>query len=180
MYVQDYDETLPYAFMDYLPNYGAWAKWYWVIQPYVKNLGILKCPSDKTPQSDTPYYIDGKWGRNILNSYGWNYPHMPYRPEYAAGTTLTTYEYPSETLVFAHSQCTDAWCRSYVYSAVEFPYPHPTYLTWAPTNGIADVHSGGTTIGFLDGHAKWMKMEAVISGDMARLRRLWGSDAGYR
>jgi prepilin-type N-terminal cleavage/methylation domain-containing protein/prepilin-type processing-associated H-X9-DG protein len=180
MYVQDNDEILPYAFMDYDPtgNYGCYAKWYWVIQPYMKSLQLLRCPSDKTPQLDWGLKrCDGTFADPVYNSYGWNYPHMPYRPVYAAGTGLATYEFPAETLVFAHSQCNGGWCRSYVYCPVDWA---PGVISWVPTNGITDAHNGGSMIGFLDGHAKWMSLDAVIRGDVAKLTRLWAHDVGYR
>jgi prepilin-type N-terminal cleavage/methylation domain-containing protein/prepilin-type processing-associated H-X9-DG protein len=42
MYVQDYDETFPTG----LQNAWYADSWYVVTQPYIKNLGILRCPDD--------------------------------------------------------------------------------------------------------------------------------------
>jgi prepilin-type N-terminal cleavage/methylation domain-containing protein/prepilin-type processing-associated H-X9-DG protein len=49
MYTQDYDETLPSAYYYNNDNdsSGGYTHWSGVVQPYVKNLGIFVCPSDK-------------------------------------------------------------------------------------------------------------------------------------
>lgn len=63
MYVQDYDETFPIG----LDNdwHDSWAIG---VQPYVKNEGILRCPSDGDKQLDT--WLQGWAG--IAMSYGAN------------------------------------------------------------------------------------------------------------
>jgi len=64
MYVQDYDETFPVAAWDtppigttdsdsHNPNFPAFWRWIWVVQPYVKNRQILVCPSDPKQGKDT-------------------------------------------------------------------------------------------------------------------------------
>jgi prepilin-type N-terminal cleavage/methylation domain-containing protein/prepilin-type processing-associated H-X9-DG protein len=49
MYVQDYDETFPAAYYYNNDNSSAngYTHWSGAIQPYIKNLGIFVCPSDK-------------------------------------------------------------------------------------------------------------------------------------
>src|SRR5689334_6425691 len=49
MYRQDYDETFPMAYYYLNDNNSAngYAQWSGFMQPYVKNWGIFKCPSDK-------------------------------------------------------------------------------------------------------------------------------------
>ncbi len=57
MYVQDYDETWPYMWMN-IPgvitgsNYITWADF---IQPYVKNYQLLQCPSKQYTQAQMAY-----------------------------------------------------------------------------------------------------------------------------
>src|SRR5690349_25055985 len=41
-YIQDYDDTLPMGGYNWL---GSGSRWYRDIYPYVKNAGILVCPS---------------------------------------------------------------------------------------------------------------------------------------
>ena len=35
--------------------------------------------------------------------------------------------------------------------------------------GVAD----GTSVGFLDGHSKWMRQETLLYGDMTATGKLW-------
>jgi len=45
MYVQDYDETFPIGTPD-----AWWPSWPTLVQPYVKNLGVFRCPDDTFTQ----------------------------------------------------------------------------------------------------------------------------------
>jgi prepilin-type N-terminal cleavage/methylation domain-containing protein/prepilin-type processing-associated H-X9-DG protein len=180
MYAQDYDEVVPAAFSEWsipvyespvgtMTNYPSY--WYVVIQPYVKNTAITKCPSDGD--------------RAAVSSYAYNYPHMSYRLLYPTSLfSLAAYEAPAETLVFAESQAgpgQGAWTLNYLYCPIH----------WAPgtlagrgdANGMAFRHQGGGNIGFLDGHAKFLRKEKVMFSDnnpnstsqsSQDLRRLWG------
>ena len=66
MYVQDYDETYPMAYMAYSAPQPDWTGnntatptyWYMILQPYVKNKQLFVCP--------TAGKIQGSGG------YGWN------------------------------------------------------------------------------------------------------------
>src|SRR5438874_1845724 len=53
MYTQDYDETYPKAYHE-LPD-GSNLPWYYLIQPYAKNVAIFRCPSDRNPMSASSY-----------------------------------------------------------------------------------------------------------------------------
>src|SRR5262249_32474223 len=77
MYIQDYDETLPLACVVtdlgiYQDNYFT-AAWQNVIQPYLKNQQIFRCPSDSTPLMDParPTYR-GTNGEYSVTSYLYN------------------------------------------------------------------------------------------------------------
>lgn len=63
-YVQDYDGRYPSWFMNYQVN-GVDMTWDYVIQPYVKNWGIIKCPSDSHSQHVTLNGI----GSDMYRSY---------------------------------------------------------------------------------------------------------------
>jgi prepilin-type N-terminal cleavage/methylation domain-containing protein/prepilin-type processing-associated H-X9-DG protein len=49
MYVQDFDEAFPFA----CPDDWWMATWSVNVQPYIKNIQILKCPSDSTNRQTT-------------------------------------------------------------------------------------------------------------------------------
>jgi prepilin-type N-terminal cleavage/methylation domain-containing protein/prepilin-type processing-associated H-X9-DG protein len=180
MYAQDYDEKIPAAFSEWSADYTDYkgtlnknypSYWYVVIQPYVKNTKVVKCPSDGDA--------------SVPTSYAYNYPHMSYRLSYPNTVfTLAQIEVPSETLCFAESQAgpkQDAWTLNYIYCPID----------WAPgtlagrgdANGMAFRHQGGGNIGFLDGHAKFVRKETVMFSDFNpkstssaadAMKRLWG------
>src|SRR5512132_4141922 len=45
-YTQDYDETLPMNYNDATTT--VWRHWWDAIDPYLKNTGVLRCPSQPT------------------------------------------------------------------------------------------------------------------------------------
>jgi len=45
-YAQDYDETFVAQAEAVAPNWGWQETWMFTTQPYMKNYGIVRCPSD--------------------------------------------------------------------------------------------------------------------------------------
>jgi prepilin-type N-terminal cleavage/methylation domain-containing protein/prepilin-type processing-associated H-X9-DG protein len=180
MYTQDYDEVVLAARNEWtvpvfkspvgeFTDYPAY--WYVVIQPYIKNTTILKCPSD----TDSATAV----------SSGSNYPHTSYRLAYPDSLyRLSQYDAPADTFVFGDSQRgsqQEDWTLRYLYCPIN----------WAPgtlkgrgdANGAAFCHRGGGVFAFLDGHAKWIQREKVMFSDIdpgsttsesMALRRFWG------
>ena len=146
-YTQDYDERFPFAYMERISTSYAYVYWYVNLQPYVKSTNLQQCPSDK-------YSTIG---------YGWNYPHMPYRSIYShAISGLGDIKYPAQSM----------WmCDSNVYTYIYCPTHYgPTFRDGACR--VADRHNGGANVGFLDGHAKWMKQSLILdTGPQGQL--LW-------
>ena len=70
MYAQDYDETLPIGYDQYIVGNNNMAGW-WIgkIQPYVKNLGIFDCPSSSLMDTSLPV-IDYRYTEYGVNSCG--------------------------------------------------------------------------------------------------------------
>ncbi len=147
-YTQDYDETLPFGQMDTSPVTYAVpgiVDGTSVLSPYIKNKQIGYCPSYQTARG-----------------YGWGHTHQPYRSGASTPMSLAQVNYPAEAMLFADSNN-----YNWVYC------PHVTGHTnqeLAP-----DRHNGGANCGFIDGHVKWLKMEAMI-GDVVNntsIGRLW-------
>jgi prepilin-type N-terminal cleavage/methylation domain-containing protein/prepilin-type processing-associated H-X9-DG protein len=103
MYVQDYDETYPMAYMGYSAVNQDWygdtsthgAYWYTIFQPYVKNKQLLICPT----AGDLKTHSGG---------YGWNICGTKYTGAsdgsgngfgYNASTASTQRETPTNTFV---------------------------------------------------------------------------------
>src|SRR5262249_15648049 len=76
MYVQDFDEILPQTY--YYVNANGIGRFHWTVmlQPYIKNMGIFKCPADSlpTPLGTSAGFPDAQ---PPLVSYLPNYAVMP-------------------------------------------------------------------------------------------------------
>jgi len=150
MYVQDYDETLPYGASININAHGCvWEG----IQPYIKNMQINVCPSDALANClSLQAGVGGYWGTEWATwrlSYGYNYAN--------GGYSLGSLQYPAETGCLAEMK--------------ERPYFYQQGTT-LPNGGIGigytsaparldNRHNEGMNIGFYDGHAKWVKADNV-------------------
>jgi prepilin-type N-terminal cleavage/methylation domain-containing protein/prepilin-type processing-associated H-X9-DG protein len=191
MYSQDYDETLASSiFWD--PAYPAnlpTLRWYHVIQPYLKNQQVLTCPSD--PDLSSKPDKSGPFELNERVSFGWNYPHMPYRypgPQETWtptqwGFSMAAYSRPASQMMFMDSDLQDEipaprlMYYQYVYCPFDWwqnPPAGPKPLVQASIYGnVTDRHNGGGNVGYMDGHAKWMRRESIYART-PQAAELWG------
>lgn len=67
MYVQDYDETFPAAYYYNNDNNSTngYTHWSGLTQPYIKNLGIFVCPSDKNRGLAPTNFLPGNAGAGV-------------------------------------------------------------------------------------------------------------------
>jgi prepilin-type N-terminal cleavage/methylation domain-containing protein/prepilin-type processing-associated H-X9-DG protein len=154
MYIQDYDGAYPLAWYG-KPQYGFDC----VLQPYVKNLQVFDCPSNKT----TPRWWDGykryfnidKPG--IPGDYAMNGDLAAREDPKAgdrAGLTETAVQAPSETILM-----TEIWnTRGNVGPEHEI---YTTTKNDVCTRIPIKIHQGGSNYNFCDGHAKWLRVEAT-------------------
>lgn len=133
-YCQDYDEKFPgrVVWADY-PDYtqGEFRRWYKVIQPYLKNEQILKCPSRS---SGTVNY-----GYNIYNRTG---------PPTGLGSSLAEVVSPASIVLVL--DCTSAWG----YTANR---PFDDGSTSCFVAYYDGTHNEGQNVGHIDGHVKWYR-----------------------
>jgi prepilin-type N-terminal cleavage/methylation domain-containing protein/prepilin-type processing-associated H-X9-DG protein len=171
MYVQDYDENLPYT-------YNWWGIGTYVVgsitykatvgivpppiylAPYVKNFGVFNCPSNakQLPTSGTITY------GTAIQSYGWNW-YITYvsnnYPAFAGrtggqyeGVSLGAIQKPADQVMMGDSN-PDRLGGGYI-------YPHTNvYTATQGYQGKPFRHSEGDNYIFLDGHAKWFKGESI-------------------
>jgi prepilin-type N-terminal cleavage/methylation domain-containing protein/prepilin-type processing-associated H-X9-DG protein len=185
MYIQDWDETFPGH--DWTKGMGVWPLpdgrqykghlgWPLVFYPYIKNLGVFRCPSDPRPTAN--YNDNGKaavyqneWGKPFPNSYGENadiYLRIPPLP-------LASITFPADTYWIADiSQYhpvgfhADEGPKSYYgqnyFNRMRFSKdcagvkPVQGWLELQPdypNPGDCARHNEGNIIVFVDGHAKW-------------------------
>ena len=142
MYVQDYDEKLG--------RYCSWlvgSSWNTPndktnlnkgIEPYVKNTQCFICPSAST---GLWYGPNGTW--TPCGSYGWSLNATVDMP------TLARFTKVSETIILADSDTGGTWMGHY-----NGTVQHAT-----------NRHNEGCNVGYLDGHAKWMKYDLISSTD---------------
>jgi prepilin-type N-terminal cleavage/methylation domain-containing protein/prepilin-type processing-associated H-X9-DG protein len=152
-YCQDNDEMMPYNegpspaahyYKFALDNVAPQSP----LLPYIKNSQLGICPSRR-----------GSWG------YGSNYPHFPYyQPYINPQVSLGQINSPSSVMMITESDY-------YTWVYCPFCYPSDTSLG-VPHWGVAPAHNEGGNIGFVDGHAKWLKQSEVIS-QQASNQVLW-------
>jgi prepilin-type N-terminal cleavage/methylation domain-containing protein/prepilin-type processing-associated H-X9-DG protein len=166
MYIQDYDELGPQA--GYESCMPPASQWHNAVQPYIKNKGILKCPSDATEQyandyTNYPVYTTG-CGTLIRNI-----------------APLAKYLAPAETIMVAEGKL---WSARGTGRAAGSPimaqnmsglivgYAARTGPAWTFDAGRQQNylgvnggrHSGGSNFVFADGHAKWHRTPTITVG----------------
>ncbi len=168
MYVQDYDETFPKCYQQPAP----WAAcgvvtWLDLIQPYAKNVQVLRCPSVSN-NGDTSglTFLCGLPFNQV--GYGWN-----------IGTDR----------LIGGRQCADG--LGYLYNdggpwvaLGDCTVPSQTFMlgdgvvyTWGETDGdpldYSQIHNGGANYAFVDGHGKWVSA-ATLAGNCAQYYSITG------
>jgi len=184
-YAQDYDET----FTQWHPN--CWQgigdpdrarlnpPWYVVTQPYTRNWQILDCPSD-TRQGWTVGNVCVPEWRNAVRviSYGINEQMQIWWDEGGGNNRIAKFRYPAETYLIGDCYWTLAGAQCVltedgIMHRVAWANLWPTVCiggcpaTYRPPDKIADNfekyarHTGGSVIGFADGHVKWFRSRNV-------------------
>ena len=154
MYVQDYDEQLPYAYFEAPDQRYGMQK----LGPYMKNEQIWACPS--APNVVSGYYADELPARTIAHGWGVDQVHFPYRSIYSASIRgIGDIKQPAAGGVF-FEKTNAVTTMPYVYCPFHYP---------ALTDQVADRHNGGINVCFYDGHAKWLSRQAVLGSDAQRL-----------
>ncbi len=128
MYAQDYDDCLPLN----QRTYAAGGYWYERVAPYLKNEGILHCPSllgagFNPTGADHTYISDYTCNHNIYYS-GYGGPL----------TILAKLDRPAQLMLLCDN--VEGW-----------DYVHPPW--WSNYN---HPHNNGSNVTFCDGHAKWV------------------------
>ncbi len=139
-YAQDHDETLPmYAPADYKYN------WDNAIEPYLKNSGVLRCPS----------------ATGTGTRYGVSYPHISTTSK---GASLAQITRSSEVAMLFETQYDDGRVLKLAYCPSPSCYPLPAFAD-RTLNGfpLTPRHSEGCNVAYCDGHVKWVRQETLYS-----------------
>jgi prepilin-type N-terminal cleavage/methylation domain-containing protein/prepilin-type processing-associated H-X9-DG protein len=150
MYVQDYDETYP-------GRSQTWGNWGYVVQPYIKNAGVFRCPSN--PNNNNNWTGTVPPGETQLKtSYGIN-AWIFNNP-----ISMATLQDPADRIIFAEQTAS-----------------HNDYVgaIWGGTGnysiGFAG-HSGSMNLAFADGHVKAMRPTQTVSGKLAWVPNMPNAD----
>jgi len=140
MYTQDYDGYFPKSWYSG-PQYGFDV----AIYPYLKNIQVFACPSNPTH----PFYDKGYYMGPIKRSYAMN---GDISTDLGPIFTEAMVERPSEVILMLE---TTDWYRTvgpdhetYVKSQSDVCYHVPF-----------TIHNNGSNYTFVDGHAKWAKVQ---------------------
>ncbi len=147
MYAQDYDEHLC-MYVDSAYQFTTMA-WWETLNPYVMNEQMRKCPSRRgTGWAD----------------YGVIYPHMSGVGNAAMLADIKT---PAQTAILTetagqHSAAGDDGNLYLAYCPLHYAEGS---ISWAWYHGVCKParHNGGNNSCFADGHAKWLKRDAIIT-----------------
>jgi prepilin-type N-terminal cleavage/methylation domain-containing protein/prepilin-type processing-associated H-X9-DG protein len=173
MYVQDYDETTPSA-------RGRGWEWWVELMPYIKSTDLLICPdaSRRDPNNEKPYTQGGACTSALypikkVSGYGYNWGPIGWRGGGLLGaqvldtdpnrcnTSATATMIPGVSIAAIDSPADmfaygDTWDTPRATIGIGFAADD-----WAGTSNSALRHSGGfMNYGFMDGHAKSIKMKA--------------------
>ena len=206
MYAQDYDGTLMQTTYE-VPTLKI--HWSYVLQPYIKNLGIFVCPSDPTPVKTNQCVAgntvcctwDGISAPNNANKCDLQVPAFSYMNNYNAipahdwlPVNEAAFDKPANTIALTERRAKLAkdgdlgnWKGTSGYVPSQ-PCPGVAYTYQTKANIEAslaakveaknaalvrvqwDRHSQGANYAFLDGHAKWTRLETTLDPS----NFLWG------
>ena len=181
MYAEDWDQCYPiYA---HYPKHEP--MYYQVIQPYIKNEDVFTCPSVRVRVSNEnrpKEMADWTVPLYSMNGYGVNYLHViQYGPGYTSGKTmgpkpLAALSRPAETIMIADGQGDKGWTAGMGWNAIYCPLDPLSWLKDGldKTRALADRHNGGGSYIFADGHVKWIRRDAVLTGPREAGKEMWG------
>jgi prepilin-type N-terminal cleavage/methylation domain-containing protein/prepilin-type processing-associated H-X9-DG protein len=157
MYVQDYDEVYPL--------WGYWRPtiqrtpenwkitWVQILQPYMKNVQIFKCPSDANDGASL--YWDQADPRESWNSSSyWQNAYVTRWSGHSdfSAVSLPEFNFPATTVTFCEGPTNNG----------QHTWPGPP-SEWCGTHPVCvksqTRHGGGMNSVFADGHAKWYRPE---------------------
>ncbi len=164
-YLQDYDEVFTRTW--YGPNaYPGNYQWPQAVGPYVKNWQVFVCPSHT---GTTIVANNGAPGSTL--SYAFNVAYyggsgvagVSCTPPY--GRSLAQVQDPAQTLLLVDYTGSFEVGWQYISS-------QPTNMNFLPLR-----HNDGVNVGFVDGHAKWMKPDALGKLTSAGAYAMWTIEA---
>jgi len=161
MYAQDNDESMPPSECwgcGNGDNLDPYKRWFVRIEPYIKNKQLYTCPTNAT-------CVMGTWGDC---GWGWHIPPewkgIPFSYGRVNGTGGNGWK--STPRVAQRALVSDCAHKDACRPRMAWANACGANCNPARQNDDNTRHSGGSNIGFCDGHVKWMKA-SVIASDAA-------------
>jgi prepilin-type N-terminal cleavage/methylation domain-containing protein/prepilin-type processing-associated H-X9-DG protein len=178
MYIQDYDENTPGGCF---ALYGCGESstglidesghesteccrftGLWPLVPYTKNEGIFVCPSITGWNDEGMRPKKGTYATNNLLMAGNTHP----LGWHGYGAALASFEFPAEDIAYADARI--PWVDGGISYYLHCRIGHKTACGWYEGTTCmgcggdrTDWHNEGINLAFVDGHAKWAKLERI-------------------
>jgi prepilin-type N-terminal cleavage/methylation domain-containing protein/prepilin-type processing-associated H-X9-DG protein len=155
LYVQDYEEQLPYWYHASDPRpapFGPRVYWTEYLQPYLRCASVFRDQSAQWKGSEKGRladYVLLTWGPNGRGTIEEPYYRWPGSPPSMPPLSLTSVVRPTETICIL-----DGWCST----------GGATVESWGSSgwsNSAKLRHGTGMNAAFVDGHAQWMAAEKL-------------------
>lgn len=181
MYLQDYDQTMPYWLMPSPAGtgriYTGYFYWYELLVPYMKNDGVWRCPSDSAPYVSTLPPATVSYRLNV--SYGMNCAHNPAlgnagRGPFDSGSGYlgqadSIIQDPAGTILCVDSESIGA--MPYGYNDTRFT-GSGTYNADMVRDAARNRHNNTVNVLFYDGHVKAMPADTQGTELLGKVK-LW-------
>jgi prepilin-type N-terminal cleavage/methylation domain-containing protein/prepilin-type processing-associated H-X9-DG protein len=155
MYVQDYDETYMSRSMPFVGGTGS--HWGYAIQPYTKNIGIHRCPSNPQNISTVSAPPVGSGLQQLNRSYGINAWFLQDANPY--GVTQALIQDPADRIIIGELMDGHNDYPGGIWSGTG------NYAGNMTSRGFAG-HSGTMNVAFFDGHVKAMRPTQTVQSKL--------------
>ena len=161
MYTQDYDGKFTWSVTKWgTATYAdPWVTWVQQLMPYIKNWDVLACPSTAKGSMIGYWGEDYKvWPTYAVNSAIWEWPAAAISEAAVPSPASKIYIADANHPVLGNAQgwLTSSVCGQWVCNG----NVNSTHLWLTP-------HNDGLNVGYMDGHAKWMKNTALYDSMLA-------------
>ena len=158
-YVQDYDETTPCT------DYATHLTLGLLLNPYVKSQNVWADPSDMVDKNmPDPTYWNVSYQYSIYFYEGGNVGTVPTNP--IVPLQYTKLQTPSnDAVVWGAWDNGNAWIADWIGTSGS-PFQRMEGSLTSTNPSVQLGHSGGTNIGFADGHVKWLPAQ-IVQQDIA-------------